>query len=268
MDPVAVQKTVETFADFLLRYFVALAAVGALAMALIELWKKLLDSRTRFHAKAVTHWLQQKDPDASAYAELIHLTSGVAQNDAERAARYLNETGEIPVRLFRKEPDPAHALFALDIERMMGHIQEAADMALNNPNRYPKLFVFATAGAGPDDVHDWFAKADAVPKGDTFDRDDAKRRADLYARLSQVVKRKLDAFQLYTGDRWRNANQLWANVVGAFVLLVTLLWIKANAGDETTGLTYGVIFLISLFGGILAPLAKDVVVALQRVRSG
>ena len=45
------------FTDYILDYAIALAAVGALAMALIEAAKKLLDSRTKFHAKRWTSWM-------------------------------------------------------------------------------------------------------------------------------------------------------------------------------------------------------------------
>ena len=61
IDPGSVQLSVETFADFLLKYFVALAAVGALAMALIELWKKVRNSQMRYHACMVTAWLKRQE---------------------------------------------------------------------------------------------------------------------------------------------------------------------------------------------------------------
>src|SRR5437868_5794219 len=53
-----VRHAVDVFASNLLDYALALAAVGALAMALIELFKKLLDSRTKFHAKRWTAWMK------------------------------------------------------------------------------------------------------------------------------------------------------------------------------------------------------------------
>lgn len=291
MDPITVQKTVETFADFLLKYFVALAAVGALSMAMIELWKKLRDSRTRFHAKAVSAWMNaspgafelarnlnlSSGGEASlnhAYRELIHLTTGTGMDAAFDTSRtLLDRRGDLggTWRFARK---PEHALFALELDRMLGHIQDAADIALSNPKRYTNLYLFMTHGAEPQDVGDWYLQADTLPRvmdAESVDRDEAKRRADLYARLHQVVKRKLDAFQLFEGDKWVNWNQLSANIAGMLVLFVTLLWVQLTGPSGAQGLSLGGIagiVIASLLGGMLAPIAKDVIVALRKVRQG
>ena len=87
-----VKGAVDTFTDSLLGYFGALAAVGALAMALIELAKKVRHSEMRYHAKRVTEWFSA--PDASpareqALAELVHLTTGVQMERAKETARAL-----------------------------------------------------------------------------------------------------------------------------------------------------------------------------------
>lgn len=286
MDPTAIQTSVEAFADFLLKYFVALAAVGALAMALIELWKKLTDSRTRFHARAVCLWINDS-PEAfvgdpilpaeaagkvsaqSAYRELIHLTTGSGlPAEAERVGGLLARNGQI-AGLGRFDRRAEHALYALELGQMMGHLQDAADIALNNPQRYPSLYLFVVHGAEREDVAAWYAKADSPPNvADSTSRPEAKARADLYARLRQVVKRKLDAFQLFQGDIWVNRNQLAANLLGALVLFAALCWVHYGPGSPTP-LRAGDLVLyivISLLGGMLAPIAKDLVVVLRKVR--
>lgn len=280
----AVQAAVGQFADYLLTYFLALAAVGALAMALIELWKKLRDTRTRFHARAVTAWLQatadealrrqaasirkRKLPGLSgrrAYEELIHLTTGVALPAAGRVATSLNERRGRLEGWKWLDDRPEFALFALELGKMMGHVQDAADIALNHPARYPNLYLFVTDGADPEDVADWYAQAEAVVSGRTVNRARVKERAGLFARLQQVTRRKLDAFQLYTGHRWANQNIFAANVVGILVLAGVLTWVN---GAEGLGLRVEVVVLLSLLGGILSPLAKDIVTALEKVRKG
>jgi len=286
MDPIAVQQAVEQFADFLLKYFVALAAVGALAMALIELWKKLRDSRTRYHARAVTAWLKDADQAAvvsrfqarpaiaipeisgtSAFEELLQLTTGLDRNDVRPVSQALRQSGRIEEGFFWLAPKAEYALFALELERMMGHIQEAADIALSSPQKYPSLYLFVTAGASVEDVREWATSADLPPSASTVDRAESKRRADLFARLQQVAKRKLDAFQLYTGYRWTNRNLRDANLVGVLVMFGVLLWIRGTQ-KEGAMLSYEAMALMSLFGGMLSPIAKDIVVALRKVRQG
>jgi hypothetical protein len=101
-----------------------------------------------------------------------------------------------------------------------------------------------------------------------------KEQAERFARLRQLVKRRLDGFQLYTGDRWASWNQFAANIVGFVVMLDVLLYLRwasqnvpFSAGALADSFTPRML-LISLLGGIFSPVAKDLVTALQRVRNG
>ena len=275
-----VQATVTSFADYLLTYLLALAAVGALAMALIELWKKLRDTRTRYHVRAVTQWMvsmPDSTPDKrtaakdmppkpsaqAAYKELIHLTTGVSMDKAGSAsASLIDQSGKLGGWNWLKDR-PEFALYALELEKMMGHIQDAADIALSNPKLYSNLYFFMTDGADVDDVKEWYKSADAVPTGNKINRAKAKERAGLFSRLQQVTKRKLDAFQLYTSYRWGNRNILAANIVGIVVLFAVFVWLEFT---NRVQMSYALIIPLSLLGGILSPVAKDIVVALRKVR--
>jgi hypothetical protein len=285
--PDSIVSTVNRFTDFLLGYVGALAAVGALSMALIEAAKKLLDSRTRFQALRWTQWLRRSPFEASvipstskrgpapslplAYGELLQLSTGVPAAVAiEAAERLLANGGHLPARhAFLRSELPAHALFALDLQRMMGSIQEAADIALASPRQNASLYLLMTSGADTADVRRWYEEgadsmisiADPSPQ----DRQAIKEHADRFARLRQIVKRKLDGFQLYAGDSWASWNQTVANIVGIVSLFLILIWVKSNSPRSPGYLT---IVVLSLFGGILSPIAKDLVTALKRVKDG
>src|SRR5881394_1271746 len=89
--PEGVVIAVNQFAEFLLRYLGALAAIGALSMALIEAAKKLLDSRTKFQALRWTRWMIRTPmiPQLShsrAMAELLQLCTGITADEATTAA--------------------------------------------------------------------------------------------------------------------------------------------------------------------------------------
>jgi len=259
VDPAAIMDAIYAFTDFLMRYGIALAAVGALSMALIEAWKKLFDTRTKYHLRAVLAWMG--GPEAASYAQLVHLTTGSPLPAPEAAARHarLAHTHRPMPRDFEL------ALFTLELERMMGHVQDAADAALRDPARYGALYRFVASGAAESDVKEWERAAYTVDAG----KEDAAKRAALYARVHTAAKGKLDAFQLYTTHRWANMNQLVANAVGAVVLFLAMVWTQliANAG-ELSAATLLLVLPLSLLGGVLAPIAKDLVVALKRVRSG
>jgi hypothetical protein len=288
--PAAVVSTVNRFTDFLLGYVGALAAVGALSMALIEAGKKLWDSRTRFQALRWTEWMQDSALEenlvaaapndraqlpisrSTAYGELFQLCTGVPLAAGIAAAeRLFASGGHLPRNhAFERANYPAHALFALDLEHMLGSIQEAADVALASPRQIPSLYLLMTAGADAYDIQQWYERGPdsmiATIDPQLADRQAIKEQADRLARLRQIVKRKLDGFQVYAGDRWASWNQTAANLMGIAALLFVLLWIK---NDNPNGsLSYGMIVVLSLFGGILSPVAKDLVTALKRVKDG
>ena len=293
--PENVTTTVQAFTDFLLKYLIALAAVGGLSMALIEAAKALYDYKTKFQAKRWTRLIrdtwrgdqpatavgaatatqtQTFDADReAAFAQLLQLCTGISSGAAgDEAKQLLASGGSLP--LFSSwTPSNAHALFALDLPRMMGSIQDAADIALNTPKKYPALYRLMVWGADPDDVNGWVSDADTVVltsgtgPATPAERASAKSRADRYTSLKMVVKRKLDAFQLRAGDRYATSNQFAANILGAAILFVVLtrLDLRLEAAHQLNVVT---MVAISLFGGVLAPVAKDLVTALQKVRNG
>jgi hypothetical protein len=289
--PTGIVATIDRFTSFLVGYLSALAAVGALAMAAIEFGKKLFDWRTRFHARRVVGFIEATtaereekarligagagSPSDAVLAELIQLGTGVSEKEAMAKARTLvAKKGSIPIWHAGKR-DPAHAVFALELEKMMGAIQEAGDVALTAPSEHRHLYLFLTSGANDRDVEDWYTRGERVMTAaadpNTANpaapgRDEVKKLGDQFTRLRQIMKRRLDAFQLYTGDSWASWNQLWANVVGAITMFTVLMWMRQTEGPNAPG--YAAVFVLSALGGVLSPVAKDLLNLLKRVKSG
>src|SRR5689334_11957115 len=82
-----VGKAVYQLTDFLLKYLTPLIAIGAFSMAFIELWKKLLDKRTKFQARRWTEWLMHNaksansDPNRGEHSltQLLQLTTEIGR---------------------------------------------------------------------------------------------------------------------------------------------------------------------------------------------
>lgn len=279
MTPEDVYQTIDQLVGFILRYAVTLAAISALSMALIETLKALFSWRDRFHKRRVRDWIQSVDipPEAfmaigrpplvnnsdfheRVYSQLIRLTTGETVGSSAMA-KGIEWTPWVV--------SPDNALFALELEKMMGQIQDAADTALGHPHINPELYLFLSAGAYPDnDDHiRWFIWAQQPPASTAADPARAKSQADTYARLRQFIRRRLDAFQLTTGYQWQTGNQVASVLLGAVALfgfLVYLAWTNLPQNP----LDWVMLVVVSLAGGIMAPVAKDLVMALKRVRSG
>ena len=277
---------VNRLTDFLLKYLTPLIAVGAFSMAFVELWKKLLDSRTKFQARRWVSWMNHnaaageldRNHSEQALTQLLQLSTGVSAGEGGSCARDLLQRGGLP-RGYRPTRKPAHSVFALELERMMGAIQEASDIVLANPQQYESLYRVLTTGANQDDVQTWYrhgpsALLNAAKLPEDKQKEEVKRQSELISRLRQTVKGKLDGFQLYTSDSWANWNQLAANVTGILVMALSLAFSRWSAiGGEFSWTAVQRSFTasmipISLIGGILSPVAKDLVTALQKVRNG
>jgi len=274
--PDKILQTVGSMSDFILQYALALAATSVLAMALLEAWKSVFKTRERFHMRQLYQWISQApvpaatSPDATpgpggfhdqVYRQLVLLTTG-----QDLDARYALDR----IRGDRFELLPSNALFALELERMLGQMQEAADIALSNPTVYPQLYRFLTQGASEDDISNWQQESTRVPAEDSENRQAMKQRVDAFSRLNKLVKRRLDSLQITMKYQWARRNQAWSIALGGALLFVSLAYIEisASAWALINPLTWLRIFVASLVGGILAPVAKDLVVALKKVRQG
>jgi hypothetical protein len=142
-----------------LSYAGTLAALGALTVAIIEAWKKLRDSQAKFHRSSVLRWFQNEGGSKSkrhyfvqssagaatgdalpkfdpgqAFDQLLLLTTGIGRVAASSRRRYESSVDldrrTFHVGVFYRSIE--YALFELEIDRLMGQIQDAADVALNN----------------------------------------------------------------------------------------------------------------------------------------
>lgn len=289
MDPVAIHESLSSIADFILQYAVTLAALAVLTVALIEAYKKIFGTLAQFHRRSVLRWVAEEAPasaagtqlavsmnrgghygveatskatgnesvspydSTAAYAELMHLCTGI------RVGREVLE---------RQGADPlarniGSALFELELGRMMAQVQEAADAALANPSIYPNLFAFITRGCTSADRDLWKASITNA----TDQATNREKLATVYSRVRLLMRRQLDSFQTVTTHRWAEWNQLWAWVVGAALLLGVQLTQASFQVDATISLGAIVkMAVVSLAGGILAPIAKDLVDALHKVK--
>jgi hypothetical protein len=101
---------------------------------------------------------------------------------------------------------------------------------------------------------------------------DTKHLADVYGRIRLLMRRQLDSFQTVTSFRWREANQKWAIILGAILMsVVQIMVLVKHSHDPSFSIDFsniGQLILISVLGGVLAPVAKDLVDALAKVKSG
>ena len=258
--PVDLATMLDKWNVYLLEWALLLAAIATMTMALLELAKVVVAARRRYHEQRVTRWVGPP----KAYTELLALAVGGSGSK--------------------------NALYDQPTNKMMGQIQAAANTAMDFPTRYGALYEFLTAPptetsetpetkdpkaaqqnatdakAAERDERLWAEFCKNLEAGQKIDPADEQQAGVIAAatraraRLDHFVARRLDAFQTVTEYQWARWNQI-ISVIGAAAFLMYLLYTTAG-GDLTWRMV-----VVALFGGMIAPLAKDLVEALSGLRA-
>lgn len=248
--PTAIQKAVDVVVNGVYRYAVALAAVGVVSMALLQTVKDMLPTRRWFQAWWVSRWLDRQ------VAAAPPLTGGPPSKAAAE---------EDLVRL-ATSGDTA-ALYDLPIEQVSGLMSSASQIVLDYPPDHRDLLVCLAARARAEDLELLLAQGPSAarPRA-TLTEPDRSRFVDARNRVTHQVQRSLDGLQIAAGFRWK-----WLIQVLSIVLSAVLVWagmaLFVEAPRAGSGLHYFLLYLLAgILGGFLAPVARDLVAALQQLR--
>jgi len=245
-------------------YYYALfaAAVGTVVMALQELVKALFYVRRFFHEYEMRRWLDRRE--TFRFFDIFGNAS--AGSDTWQQFCALVTGGYASTS----------AVFDQPIEKLMAQVQAACNMVLDFPDRYPALFAFltqrpATRHKAPaataeilDDADLWEMAALMRGEGDGRATPEMRAGAEARARLQNQVARQLDALQTEVHYHWSRGNQL----VATFSAAVLTFFILFGTISLNTGREVAVALVLSVFAGLVAPFAKDVVSGLSSFARG
>lgn len=242
-----------------------LAAVGSLSMAFVQVLKDIGPFRQWFNRGFLGTWFQQRlrgQPRRGRVLGWVRRRSHdpALESAVDSALRELVDLAAGGSEL---------ALLDLPVEQLCGQLNSASQVALEYPNRFPRLFDVLVSGADTADVAvvargnpvsiDYpMESRRIVPPG--LDQKDAKQLyLEARARIGQYVQRSIDAIQIRLGARWKWWLQLASFASSAVITYAALH--ESNAH-------WGVLDLLAgcILGGFLAPIARDIVVAIQSQR--
>jgi hypothetical protein len=221
---------------------IPLAAIGTISMALLETAKNVLPLRRRFQETRFCVFLKEKNCKTFENAEQ-DLVDLVAAGD--RFAFYNSE-----------------------IEQMCNQIKNGLTAVLDYPTAHEELISCLAAKASEDDIYLLFHP----PHPDTFlkaaqhstpeEKEQIRKFAAAKTRVGVEMRCAVDAVQSSIGFRWKQRMRLIALVLSA-ILGVVALNIGANPGLRPS---LGATIVIGLLAGFLAPVAKDLVAAVESWR--
>jgi hypothetical protein len=274
-----------------------LAAVGTLAMATLELIKTIFRLQMRYHRWTVQCWTMEIDRHIDRLmAAALTYRPLVRQRPFQQGNTQLSEL----ILLAAGGHDFANALFDQSVEKMLGQIQAAVNVAMDFPEDYPTLYEFIVkvpknygplsvpAAARAGNQGDGEGRPSFVPspekKSPPSDaamwRDAAKRFQDARTRAAEIAfsaQSAAEALSIQEAAKARTRlNNLIARKLDSFQNETRYLWERLNQWFATalctgifawllvSALQFNVLLaiLVAIPAGIAAPFAKDVTTAL------
>lgn len=229
--------------------FLVLAGVGTITMAAIQVLKELTPLRCWFHKRQVTRWLiiRSKELDRERQ-DVDNLSNGDNSSEADKAivVELINSWAELSVG------GDLSAFFSPPVEEMAAQMKQAVPVMLDEGSRYKYLITILSLFADKEDLQLILANPNQENKSRYF---------DARARVARRIERNIDGLQISTGDHWKFLMQ--AISLGSTAVIVEL---AVYASGAVSTLTYVIAAPIGLLGGYFAPVLRDLVAALQKLR--
>lgn len=219
----------------------ALAAAGTIAMAIVQLIKELTPVRRWYQQRWIDSWIDRQ------------FAAVVSENTGERIAALTGTATEAKLQVVELSTGGlAAALYGLAADEMTVQIIQAGQITLDAPARYRTLLTVLARGITHDDL---VAMLKGQPTtGSTQQYFDARNR------VTRRMQRNVEGIRLALGHDWK----FWMQLLS---VALTALTVVVAVATQTQGfLPLLVAFPIGIIGGYFAPLTRDFVVALQRLR--
>jgi hypothetical protein len=224
-------------------------------MALLQAAKNLFPLRQRFYARHLARWLSQQ----AAKVELVGEAAAQAAQLAEEDLILLATCGDRP------------AFYEVPAEQLSALFAGASQIVIDEPHRYKDLLLCLAPLASGEDLHVLLNPPVATAE-EPASSDREQRYLDARARIGRQMQRSTDALLISIAYRWQKAMQLSALTLNALILWSAMFWYSTTSSaigrPSVTTLPGAVVLALlgAIGGGVLAPVARDLVAVLEELR--
>lgn len=241
--PTQLETGLKAISTWVTTWGIPLAAIGTISMALLQTAKNIFPLRRRFQETRIAAWLRGRNAEAApdAAADLVAL---VTAGDWD-------------------------AFYNSEIEQVCGQIKNSLTAVLDYPDRHAELIACLASTAARGDIDNLFhpPHADiflkAAHQSTAEERDAIRQYAIAKMRVGAEMRCAVDAVQSSISFRWKRRLQIISLVLCAVVGIIALQ-LGAKPGLAPT---LGGSIVIGLLSGFLAPVARDLVAAIENWRS-
>ena len=250
---------------YVMTWAVPLAAIGTVSMALLQTAKNLLPLRSWFQRTRLRAWFKARvtgssEPESKATSTVTTDTTTALANVEEAIRDLINLAAS----------GDQDALYDLPIEEMCAKIKDVVSVVLDYPKLHIHLLSCLASEATAEDIKILMNPPPLEsllkrPDQSTEDEQHAVRNfAAAKSRVGVQIRSSVDAIQTLIGFRWKFCLQL-ASVVLSALLGAAALQLGIGPGQDYPKLETTLI--IAVLAGFLAPVARDLVAALEKLRS-
>lgn len=244
-------------------------AIAVLTMSFIQVCRTIYPFRGHFQRRIIRAWFENaiqiaKDPSAAnSWAYGIHRMQLWEEVSSERALNEFESMCSQPV-LNKGYRSYVLLLYDLPLEQLCGQLTIAAESALDKPLKFRNLLLCL---AGIESAEDLSTMVELRPSSsDREPNQSFAAAAEVQARslLSRTIQRRIDAFQIEAGGRWRHTLQgvvMFVNVTFSWLVTAAIILRPGNHGPWFSYLIYA-----GLAGGLatfLSMLMRDLTAVIE-----
>jgi hypothetical protein len=239
-------KGLDEISGWVKTWAIPLAAIGAVSMAVLQIAKNVFPLRSWFQRRHLCQWLSARNPEKAqagvAVADLIVLA---AAGDSA-------------------------SFYDSPIEQLSGQIKGAVPVILDYPKLHRDLLFCLASEADEEDLErllnppapELFLKG--AHQSTQEDKHEIAQFAAAKNRVGAQVRCSIDAIQASISFRWKYWLQIASIVSSALIGIVALY---AGATPEHAPPTIEAAVIIGIISGTLAPVARDLIAAVEKWRS-
>jgi len=269
-------------ADAVLRWAIPLAAIGSVSMAFIQAAKNVTPIRNWFQRVRLRRWLLasiRDDYSANKFARIFEQLKMRLRKRSEGDEERLENEREL-LRKVEKDiiclatSGDKDAFYDLPIDGLCDQIRKIVSVILDYPKFHRELLRCLARGANLEDIATILnEQVSQVLDGATQSVKDEKEVFREFAaaksRVLVQIRCSVDAIQTSIGFRWKFWLQLFSMILSALIGVVALNLgvLIAHEGNMSRTSNFWTSVLIGLLAGFLAPVARDLVAALEKLRT-
>jgi len=258
-----IQENFNLITGIALNYIILLAGVGLLSMALLDVIKELFSAKEKYHFLMTKRWLKKWTDDA-----LTNHINNLPENEKNIV---LNNVFEEFNQFFLGNNNQASsgrafvfpsiglaqdkAIYALDAEKLTAKLHTALEKKfyMEVGSSHWQCFFTALDKQACGRICESFKEAQATNQSFVIDRQSPEVQ-----RLISALNNKIDTFQIELLYVWGKLNRFLSIILGMVILYFIL---KENVSIDSPK-----IYILSILGGVLAPISKNLLASLKGIK--